>query len=99
MPNDQPKTFPPVRLVAQFADGSRHTFIGQTEDAAMSAMHAAQGLYGGITWYDGVTDLHYTGGRYYKFIPPPPHLPLVILDVTDAQDPDAALRDPLSPEE
>ena len=99
MPNDQPHIFPPVRLVAQFADGSRHTFSGQTEGAAMAAMYAAQNRYGGISWYDGVTDLHYTNGQYYKLVPPPQHLPLVIVDVTDAQDPGSALRDPLVPEE
>lgn len=99
MPNDQPQIFPAFRLVAEFADGARLTFGGITEAQAMTKMEAAQDEHGGITWYDGVTDEHYTGGQYHELIPPPPRLPLVLVDLTDADDPDYALHDPLRPEE
>ena len=73
--------FPAFRLVAQFADGTRQTFDGFTEDQAQQQMEAAQNLHGDIVWYDGVTDEHYENGIYYKMVPPPPEIN--IIDLTD----------------
>lgn len=64
--------FPPFRLVAEFADGSRHIFDGMTEADAMAAMEAAQEAHGDIVWYDGVTDEHYENGTLYRMTPDPP---------------------------
>lgn len=35
-------------------------------------METAQEQHGDICWYDGVTDMNYENGRYYKTIPEPP---------------------------
>lgn len=75
------EVFLPFRLVAAFADGSRHTFDGLTEAAARNAMEAAQAVHGDLTWWDGVTDLHYESGRYIAMIPQPPEI--AIIDITD----------------
>ena len=69
---DKAEFFAPWRLVAAFADGSRLTFDGLTEEQAQEAMEAAQKEHGDIGWYDGVTDVNYENGRYYKTIPEPP---------------------------
>ena len=63
---DEAEFFAPWRLVAAFADGSRLTFDGLTEEQAQEAMEAAQKEHGDIGWYDGVTDVNYENGRYYK---------------------------------
>ena len=48
-------------------------------------MEAAQAQHGDLTWYDGVTDLHYEDGRHCAMIPPPPTVNL--FDLTDHPDP------------
>lgn len=73
------EVFPAYRLVAQFADGTRHIFDGFTEDQARQRMEAAQLRYGDITWYDGVTDEHYENGVYHKMVPPPPEIAMIDL--------------------
>lgn len=73
--------FPPFRLVAQFADGTRRTFDGLTEEQAQQQMEAAQAKHGDITWYDGVTDVNYEKGVYYKMIPPPKEI--TMFDLTE----------------
>lgn len=85
MSNKNNQVFPPFRLVAEFADGSRRLFDGLTRQQAMDAMMAAQDAHGDIAWYDGVTDEHYTGGVFHKLRPgqDPIHLPFPILDLTD----------------
>lgn len=80
-----PNVYPAFRLVAQFADGQRLYFDGLTERQAQQRMEAAQAQHGDITWYDGVTDLHYENGRYHAMTPPPPTITL--LDLTDYPDP------------
>ena len=80
-----PEVYPPHRLVAEFMDGSRLLFDGLTEQQAMDALEAAQAQHGDITWYDGVTDLHYENGRYHAMTPPPPAVNL--FDLTDYPDP------------
>lgn len=77
--------FPAFRLVAQFADGQRLYFDGLTEQQARQRMEAAQAQHGDLTWYDGVTDLHYEDGRHCAMIPPPPTVNL--FDLTDHPDP------------
>ena len=67
--------------MAQFADGTRQTFDGFTEDQARQRMEAAQAQHGDITWYDGVTDEHYESGVYHKMVPPPPEI--TMFDLTD----------------
>lgn len=79
------KVYPAFRLVAQFADGQRLYFDGLTEQQAQQHMEAAQAQHGEITWYDGVTDRDYEGGRYHAMIPPPPTINL--FDFTDDPDP------------
>ena len=64
--------FPPYRLVAEFADGSRLTFGGMTEAEAQTTMEAAKDAHGDIVWYDGVTDEHYESGVLYRMTPDPP---------------------------
>lgn len=44
-----------------------------------------QAQHGDIAWYDGVTDLHYENGKYYKLIPPPPEVTLI--DLTEYTGP------------
>ena len=78
---DEPHVFLPFRLVAAFSDGSRLLFDGLTEDYAKTAMEAAQGQHGDITWWDGVTDQHYENGRYFATLPPPPEI--TMYDLTD----------------
>lgn len=75
------EAFPAFRLVAQFADGTRQTFDGLTEDQARQLMEAAQLRHGDIAWYDGVTDEHYENGVYHKMVPPPPEIAMI--DLTD----------------
>ena len=77
---DEAEFFAPWRLVAAFADGSRLTFDGLTEEQAQEAMEAAQKEHGDIGWYDGVTDVNYENGRYYKTIPEPPCINIVDYD-------------------
>ena len=79
------QVFPAFRLVAQFADGQRLYFDGLTEQQAWQRMEAAQAQHGDLTWYDGVTDLHYEDGRHCAMIPPPPTVNL--FDLTDHPDP------------
>ena len=45
---DETEFFAPWRLVAAFADGSRLTFDGLTEEQAKDAMEAAQEEHGDI---------------------------------------------------
>lgn len=85
--DDMQQIFPAFRLVAQFADGQRLTFDGLTEQQAMERMEAAQAQHGDITWYDGVTDLHYENGEYHAMVPPPPHFPFPVIDLTDYPGP------------
>ncbi len=58
--------FAPWRVVAEFADDSRLTFDGFTEEQARAAMEAAQNEHGDIAWWDHVTDVNYSDGQYYK---------------------------------
>lgn len=74
-----PDIFPAFRLVAQFTDGQRLLFDGFTEAQAMQAMEAATAQHGDITWYDGVTDLHYENGKFHALIPQPPEIALIDL--------------------
>lgn len=69
MNNEKLQVFPPFCLVAQFADGSRLTFDGLTEEQALDRITAATHTRGDVVWYDGVTDQHYEKGKYYKLIP------------------------------
>ena len=85
MNNKNMAVYPPYRLVAQFADGARLLFDGLTEAQAQQSMEAAQPQHGDIAWYDGVTDLHYENGKYYKLIPPPPEVTLI--DLTEYTGP------------
>lgn len=71
--------FPPWRLIAEFADGSRLLFDGFTEQQAMDSMEAAQKQHGDIFYWNGVTDLHYENGQYYKMTPSPPVINVVDL--------------------
>lgn len=52
-------------FVAQYDDGARLLHYGPTEAAIMDAIAAAVRSHGDVVWYDGVTDQHYTKGRYY----------------------------------
>ena len=45
----------------------------------MQAMEAATVQHGDITWYDGVTDLHYENGKYHALAPQPPEIALIDL--------------------
>ena len=85
MNNENMAVYPPYRLVAQFADGARLLFDGLTEAQAQQSMEAAQAQHGDIAWYDGVTDLHYENGKYYKLIPSPPEVTLI--DLTEYTGP------------
>ena len=85
MNNENMAVYPPYRLVAQFADGARLLFDGLTEAQAQQSMEAAQAQHGDIAWYDGVTNLHYENGKYYKLIPPPPEVTLI--DLTEYTGP------------
>ena len=85
MNHENMTVYPPYRLVAQFADGARLLFDGLTEAQAQQSMEAAQAQHGDIAWYDGVTDLHYENGKYYKLIPPPPEVTLI--DLTEYTGP------------
>lgn len=91
------KVYAPYRCVASFADGSRLTFDGLTRDQARNTMEAAMDQHGDMGWWNWVTDENYRNGEYYKLIPPPPHLPFPLIDVTDAEDPQKALQDPFDP--
>ena len=71
--------FPAFRLVAQFADDQRLLFDGFTEEQARQRMETAQARHGDITWYDGVTDLHYENGKYHALVPQPPEITLIDL--------------------
>ena len=85
MNNENMAVYPPYRLVAQFADGARLLFAGLTEAQAQQSMEAAQAQHGDIARYDGVPDLHYENGKYYKLIPPPPEVTLI--DLTEYTGP------------
>ena len=74
---DETEFFAPWRLVAAFADGSRLTFDGLTEEQAKDAMEAAQEEHGDIGYWNRVTDQNYEDGRYYKLIPEPPAVHIV----------------------
>ena len=69
--------FAPWRIVAEFADDSRLTFDGLTEEQARAAMEAAQEEHGDIGWWAGVTDTNYVEGQYYKTLPQPPTVHVV----------------------
>ena len=69
--------FAPWRVVAEFADDSRLTFDGFTEEQARAAMEAAQSEHGDIAWWDHVTDTNYTNGQYYKMLSQPPAVHVV----------------------
>lgn len=71
--------FAPWRIVAEFADDSRLTFDGLTEQQAYNAMIAAQNEHGDIGWWDHVTDTNYVDGQYYQLLPDPPTLHVVDL--------------------
>ena len=77
IPTNDAEFFAPWRLVATFADGSRLTFDGLTEQQAYDAMADAQEEHGDIGWYDGVTDVNYEHGQYYKTLPTPPAVHIV----------------------
>lgn len=77
--DDAQQIYPAFRLVAQFADGQRLYFDGLTEQQAQQRMEAAQAQHGDLTWYDGVTDLHYENGRYHAMVPPPPSVTMIDL--------------------
>ncbi len=94
MTNGTTKIFAPYRCAAAFADGSRLTFDGLTREQARASMESAMEQHGDLGWWNWVTDENYRNGEYYKLIPPPPHLPFPIIDVTDAEDPQKALQDP-----
>lgn len=79
-----PEIFPAFRLVAQFTDSQRLLFDGFTEEQARQRMEAATALHGDITWYDGVTDLHYENGKYHALAPQPPEIALI--DLTDLDE-------------
>lgn len=69
--------FAPWRVVAEFADDSRLTFDGFTEEQARAAMEAATEEHGDISWWDHVTDVNYTDGQYYKTLHQPPTVHVV----------------------
>ncbi len=69
--------FAPWRVVAEFADDSRLTFDGFTEEQARAAMEAAQNEHGDIAWWDHVTDVNYSDGQYYKTLRQPPTVHVV----------------------
>lgn len=69
--------FAPWRVVAEFADDSRLTFDGFTEEQARAAMEAATEEHGDIVWWDHVTDVNYTDGQYYKTLHQPPTVHVV----------------------
>lgn len=77
--NDAQQIYPAFRLVAQFSDGQRLYFDGLTEQQAQQRMEAAQAQHGDLTWFDGVTDLHYEDGRYHAMVPPPPTVTMIDL--------------------
>lgn len=79
-----PEIFPAFRLVAQFTDGQRLLFDGFTEEQARQCMEAATTKHGDITWYDGVTDLHYENGKYYALAPQSPEITLI--DLTESTE-------------
>lgn len=69
--------FAPWRVVAEFADDSRLTFDGFTEEQARAAMEAAQNEHGDIAWWDHVTDVNYSDDQYYKTLRQPPTVHVV----------------------
>lgn len=69
--------FAPWRVVAEFADDSRLTFDGFTEEQTRAAMEAATEEHGDIAWWDHVTDVNYTDGQYYKTLHQPPTVHVV----------------------
>ena len=71
--------FAPWRVVAEFADDSRLTFDGFTEEQARAAMEAAQNEHGNIAWWNHVTDVNYSDGQYYQLLPDQPTLHVVDL--------------------
>lgn len=77
--------FPLYRLVSAFADGARLTFDGASEAAARERMEAAQGLHGGITWWDGVTDEHYEKGLFFAAVPSDAST-IAIIDLSDQEE-------------
>lgn len=85
--NDTIEAFLPYRLVASFADGSRLLFDGITEAQAKEAMEAAQTAHGDISWWDGVTDLHYENGRYCGALPPTWEITMIDLTDCDGEGP------------
>lgn len=53
--------------------------------------------HGDIGWWDWVTDENYRNGEYHQLIPPPPHLPFPLIDVTSSENSQNALQDPFYP--
>lgn len=84
--SDAPEVFPPFRLVVEFADGARLLFGGMTEQQALDRISDAIPAHGDVSWYDGVTDLHYEKGRYYKLVPPT-GLTVAQIDLTEYDGP------------
>lgn len=77
---DKDSVFLPFRFVAQFADDSRLLFNGFTEEECWHKICDAQKQHGDVSWYDGVTDLHYEHGRYYATVPQPLSLSIIKKD-------------------
>lgn len=77
--------FAPWRVVAEFADDSRLTFDGFTEEQARAAMEAAQNEHGDIAWWDHVTDVNYSDGQYYKTLRQPPTVHVVVFPAMTAR--------------
>ena len=74
------QVFSAWRLVAQFADGQRLYFDGFTEEQARQRMESAIPQHGDIIWFDGVTDLHYEQGRFWKSLPQPPTITIIDIE-------------------
>ncbi len=70
-------------LCCRLCDGSRLLVRRPDPRTARSTMDAAMEQHGMAgNW---VTDENYRNGEYYKLIPPPPHFPFPILDLSDCQ--------------
>ena len=65
--------FAPWRVVAEFADDSRLTFDGFTEEQARAAMEAAQNEHGDIAGWDHETDVKLHRRPVLQDAPPAAH--------------------------